>query len=283
MGKVRPVGAGLVSIIVTTKNSERTLRACLLSARAQTYPDVEIIVVDNDSADDTMRIAREFADSVAQGGPERSAQRNIGIREARGTWLLMLDSDMVLDPGVVAESIATAKRCNATGVVIPEFSFGEGFWGACKILERSFYENDGIVTAARFFDREAVVSAGGYDESLTGPEDWDMSIRVCGSPATVFAQTRILHDEGRHSLGSLFVRKFYYGRSMPRFIRKHGASALSRLNPFRPALLRNVFRIFKNPLLGCGLVVMKIVESTGGFLGMLDGRVRSSDVVYRKA
>ena len=283
MGKVWPVGAGLVSIIVTTKNSERTLRACLLSARAQTYPDVEIIVVDNDSADDSMRIAREYADSVMQGGPERSAQRNIGIREACGAWLLVLDSDMVLDPGVVAESVAAAKRCNATGVVIPEFSFGEGFWGACKILERSFYEHDGIVTAARFFDRETVVSLGGYDESLTGPEDWDMSIRVCGSPATVFAQTRILHDEGRHSLGSLFVRKFYYGRSMPRFIRKHGASALSRLNPFRPALFRNVFRIFKNPLLGCGLVVMKMVESTGGFLGMLDGRVRSSDVVYRKA
>jgi glycosyltransferase involved in cell wall biosynthesis len=283
VGKVRPVNAALVSIIVTTKNSERTLRACLSSARAQTYPDIEIIVVDNDSADDSMRIAREYADAVVQGGPERSAQRNIGIREARGAWLLVLDSDMVLDPDVVAQSVAAARRCDAAGVVIPELSFGEGFWGACKILERSFYENDGIVTAARFFDRETVVSLGGYDESLTGPEDWDMSIRVCGSPATVFAQTRILHDEGRHSLGSLFVRKFYYGRSMPRFIRKHGAIALSRLNPFRRALLRNVFRIFNNPLLGCGLGVMKIVESTGGLLGMLDGRVRSSDVVYRKA
>src|ERR1022692_3040386 len=51
----------LVSLIVTTKNSERTLEACLRSARAQAYAPIEIIVVDNRSTDATPQIAHRLA------------------------------------------------------------------------------------------------------------------------------------------------------------------------------------------------------------------------------
>ena len=62
-----------VSVIVATLNSERTLGDCLRSIKAQTYPDIELLVVDNFSSDRTLEVAMQYADKVEQVGPERSA------------------------------------------------------------------------------------------------------------------------------------------------------------------------------------------------------------------
>ncbi|HZV78498.1 MAG TPA: glycosyltransferase family A protein [Candidatus Binatus sp.] len=272
----------LVSMIVTTKNSQRTLEACLRSARAQTHQPVEIIVVDNGSSDATPEIARRLADSVIEAGPERSAQRNAGMRAARGGYVLVLDSDMVLDPDVVEAALA-ASNAGARVVAIPEESFGQGFWSVCKTFERSFYREDALISAGRFFSKSDALEAGGYDETLTGPEDWDLSMRLAGSSAIAFAHARIRHDEGRQTLSELFKKKYYYGRSMPAFVRKHGRSALARLNPLRPSLVRGMGAMVRRPVLAAGLIVMKTTEAIGGAAGMLDARPRRNDSVYRSA
>ena len=82
----------LVSVVVPTRNNERTIESCLASVREQTHPAIELIVVDNGSDDATWAIAERFAHRVVAGGPERSAQRNLGIALATGPWLLWLDS-----------------------------------------------------------------------------------------------------------------------------------------------------------------------------------------------
>ena len=272
--------APLISLIVTTKNSQRTLAACLESTRRQDYEPLELIVVDNASADATPAIARRFADILIDVGPERSAQRNAGIRAARGEYVLILDADMVLDAGVVRAALA-ASDGGTRAVVIPEESFGTGFWSACKTFERSFYERDALVTAARFFARQRVLDAGGYDETLTGPEDWDLSIRISGTAPVAFAAARILHDEGTQSLRSLYEKKYYYGRSMPGFVRKHGRDAIRRINPLRPSLLRGLVQMLRHPVLAGGLTVMKSTELFGILAGTLASRPPRSDTLYR--
>jgi glycosyltransferase involved in cell wall biosynthesis len=270
----------LVSLVVTTKNSQRTLAACLESARRQDYDPIEVIVVDNASTDETAAIARRFADMVIDAGPERSAQRNAGLRAARGEYVLFLDSDMVLDENVVRAAVDVA-RTGAEAVAVPETSFGAGFWSACKAFERSFYEHDEVTSAARFFRRALALRVGGYDESLTGPEDWDLSIRVTGSMPIAFASARISHDEGTQSLAGLCSKKYYYGRSMPAFVRKHGDEALKRLSPFRSSLLRGLGRLLRHPALAGGLLIMKSMEFAGGLAGMLDARPSRSGTLYR--
>jgi glycosyltransferase involved in cell wall biosynthesis len=270
----------LVSLIVTTKNSQRTLAACLESARRQDYRPLETIVVDNASHDGTIEIARRLADIVIAAGPERSAQRNVGIKAARGEYVLVLDADMVLDAGVVSAAVEAA-RAGADAVAIPETSFGEGYWSACKAFERSFYGTDAVVAAARFFPRQRVLDAGGYDETLTGPEDWDMSMRIAGSTPIAFAAARILHDEGKQSLRDLFRKKYYYGRSMPAFVRKHGSEALKRISPLRPSLFAGIGTMLRHPVRGGGLVVMKAAEFAGGLLGMLNPRSLPPESIYR--
>ena len=81
----------LVTVVVPTRNSERTLANCLESIRRQAYPRIELVVVDNSSTDDTLAIARRYADQALTIGPERSAQRNHGWRAGHGELVVFVD------------------------------------------------------------------------------------------------------------------------------------------------------------------------------------------------
>ena len=101
--KVEPAAARgpLVSVVVPTRNSARTIEACLRSILDQRYARIELVVVDNDSTDGTWDIAQGLADAAIRGGPERSAQRNAGVARSGGEFVLWIDSDMILAPEVV--------------------------------------------------------------------------------------------------------------------------------------------------------------------------------------
>lgn len=269
----------LISVVVTTKNSSRTLERCLSSVRRQDYPSVEVVVVDNESTDTTGGIARRFADVVLTAGPERSAQRNAGIRASTGVYVCIIDSDMYLEPNVLSACLRAITLGEA--VAIPERSIGEGFWASCKSFERSFYLSDAMTAAARFFRRKTIEQHGLYDESLTGPEDWDMSMRVAGSAGVVFADAIILHDEGRLQLLPLLHKKYYYGRSMPQFVGKHGSLARKRLSPFRGSLVRALPRVLANPVIGLATVAMKVSELGALSLGTMDRRAHRPETVYQ--
>jgi glycosyltransferase involved in cell wall biosynthesis len=268
-------GEAAVSVIVTTRNSARTLEPCLQSIRRQTHPKVEIIVADNDSSDDTIEIARRYANRVIGGGPERSAQRNRGVGEARGEYVLILDADMVLDSGVVASCVAAAREAEAAAVVVPEISFGEGFWAACRALERRCYLGDETIEAARFFRRSVFVRYGGYDEDLTGPEDWDLPARMRETETFARATSIIFHDEGRLRLRDHLRKKYYYGKSFGEYVRRHRELAARQLVILRPAFWRNRRQLARAPALAAGIVALKAAEFAAGALGVAVARFSS--------
>ena len=129
--KVDPV----VSVIVTTKNEERNIGACLESVVQQSMTLLEMIVVDNYSEDKTTDIAREYGAEVFEKGPERSAQRNYGVEKAQGQYILYLDADMRLSSGLLEDCVnRCAVDAEISGIYIPEIIVGEGFW----IKDRKF-------------------------------------------------------------------------------------------------------------------------------------------------
>ena len=95
----------LVSVIVTTKEEQQHLPDCLNSIQNQIYKNIEIIVVDNNSIDKTKEIAKTYTDNVYNKGPERSAQRNYGIKKAKGKYIIYLDADMRLQPNLIEECV----------------------------------------------------------------------------------------------------------------------------------------------------------------------------------
>ncbi|MHB8395121.1 MAG: glycosyltransferase family 2 protein [Candidatus Dormibacteria bacterium] len=248
-----------VAVVVPTKNSGRTLEACLRSLRDQRFLCV-IVVVDNHSTDDTIAIAFQYADIVSVAGPERSAQRNAGAALTTSPILGFIDSDMVVESTVV-EQATSALLSGAGGIVVPEHSFGEGFWADVRRFERSFYHGSDSVEAARFFRRDVFESVGGFDEAMEpGAEDWDLTIRVREVAAVTRISAEIAHDEGRPTFWNACAKKGYYAPGLRSFARKHGSASLSVLD--RPYLRRPWMIFAQGPRLGLGLVALKTGEAT---------------------
>src|SRR3989338_6898640 len=168
-----------VSVIITTKNTQAYIGDCLESIKKQDYPlgTTETIVVDNNSTDRTAFIARQYTDKVYNFGPERSAQRNFGVKQASGKYVLYLDADMVLSNNVLSECFRKGENEGYIALYIPERILGKGFWMKVRDFERSFY-NATCIDAVRFVRRDIFQGISGFDENLTGPEDWDLDRRI---------------------------------------------------------------------------------------------------------
>lgn len=261
----------LVSVVVPTHNSARTLERCLKSIRSQVYPEIELIVVDNFSIDETHAIAMRYADAFLAAGPERSSQRNAGAASAAGSYVLFIDSDMFLDPQVVLECVNYYERRTSThpvSLIIPEVSVGTTFWARCKALERQCYVGDESVEAARFFPLGAFLHIGGYNEAMTAGEDWDLSerMRVFGPHGRV--SSFIFHDEGALSLGSLLRKKYYYGTQLRHYVH-YRVSAKRSVFSVWPALFRRGAILWRHPLCAIAIYWMKSLEYVAGGLGLV--------------
>jgi glycosyltransferase involved in cell wall biosynthesis len=267
----------LISVIVTTKNNHATLDACLRSIADQSYSNVELLVIDNHSTDDTQAIAKQYTKHVFSKGPERSAQRNFGAKRAKGQYILIIDSDMELGRQVVAQCAEVmAGNPSVKSLVVPEESFGEGFWAQCKHLERSFYVGQPNIEAARLFDKKTYLKLGGYSEQLTGGEDWDLTERCKREGEVGRIEAFIRHNEGHPHFLRTVRKMYYYGRHAGAYFQQNPdvspvtapSGPLSRYKLFfsRPG------KLFRNPVIGVGMLVLKTAEYAGGGLGYLGAR-----------
>lgn len=265
--------AETVSVIVTTRNVARTLAACLSSIRRQDYSELELVVVDNHSTDATPEIARRYADVVLCAGPERSAQRNVGVETATGAWVLWIDADMVLEPSVVSRAVEAAGRAGALAVSIPERTVGPGFWTACRALERSCYLDDPSLFNPRLLRRDLLLGMGGFAETMAGPEDTDLRHRLAAAGEVVaHCDAFIDHDEGRLTLSDVVRKRVYYGRSLPAFAEANPGQVRTQAASTLRAFLRHRSRLMADPAHGAGLVALRAIEAGGYAVGAWQGR-----------
>ena len=127
-GPDAPAAAGpLVSAIIIFLDAERFLGESIESVLAQTYPNIELLLVDDGSTDGSTAIARSYAESLPDrvrllqhpGGENRgmSASRNLGARSARGEWIAFLDSDDVWLPEKTEQQVAIFRQHPGLGMV----------------------------------------------------------------------------------------------------------------------------------------------------------------------
>ena len=263
----------LVTVVVPTRNNERTIEACLHSVTTQTHPRVQLVVVDNSSTDDTEAIARRFAGEVISAGPERSAQRNIGLERARGSWFLWLDSDMVLPADCVSAALAAAEREGASAVALPERTVGQGFWTACRALERSCYLDEPWLHNPRLVRVEVMRELGGFDVSMSGPEDADLRLRIRGSGRGIaMAPVLVDHDEGRLTVRDVMGKRYYYGRSIPSFSDANAGAVSSQGRKIVKSYARNAGRLARDPAHAAGMVALRGLEVVAYAAGARRGR-----------
>jgi glycosyltransferase involved in cell wall biosynthesis len=212
----------LLSIIIPTRNEAHNIAACLASfEQAAKAGCCERIVVDNHSPDKTADLARAAGARVYEQGPERSAQRNRGVREACGEYVFFLDADMRVPEATLREILDLLAAPDAPdGLYIPEVRAGRGWWGRVRNFERSFY-NGTCIDALRVMRRTTLLAAGGYDEALYAGEDWDLDLRFLPLAGwTAITRGSLLHDEGLFTLGRHLAKKRYYSGNLSRYHQK---------------------------------------------------------------
>ncbi len=261
-----------VSFVVPTRNNARTIETCVRSLREQTYTDVEVVVVDNGSTDGTretrgeVRRRRRRPRTRALGAAQPRDRGELG----RGRGLHRLGHGPRAEvAGQVVEAFAADPGVGA--LVLPEQSFGEGFLAQCRALEKSLYVGDPSVEAARAFRREVIEQVGGWDETLTAAEDWDLDDRVRGAGVELGRVSAwIWHDEGRLRLRGTFGKKRYYGRWLGVYLARGDGGRSGRLA--RTSLFSNPRRLVRHPLRTAGMITLKSVEAAGMLTGVRDAR-----------
>lgn len=214
----------LVSIAITTRNEEKHIENCIKSIKNQTYKNIEIIVVDNNSEDKTKEIAKQYTKKVYNKGPERSAQRNYGmIDKAKGEYVMFVDADMILEPNLITECVRQIKSKMAAALHIPEVVLGDKFFSKVRRFERAFYDGT-VIDGARFFRKDMFVKVGGFDTSMSGPEDWDIDkkLKQGGRKIYLLTGSHINHNEGEFNLKSYLDKKSYYANSFDTYVKKWG-------------------------------------------------------------
>ena len=192
-----------ISIVTPSLNQGRFLRACLDSLVSQQYPDLELLVVDGGSADETREVIEAFADRltwwVSEPDAGQSDAINKGVARATGEIVAWLNADDYLLP----DALATVASAYSHAREAP-FLFGNGL----RVDERghtksAFFANgtppfsrdalryglNFVLQPATFIRRSAWCEAGGLDTSLRWGMDTDLWIRLSalGSPVPVDA------------------------------------------------------------------------------------------------
>lgn len=265
-----------VSIVIPTENSASVLADCLESIRHQTYKNIEIIIVDGNSKDNTVKIAKKYKCSVYTYIPkvkkfayDASHKRNYGANKAKGFYIYWVDADMQLPPQLIAEAVAISHTSDA--IIIPEESVGVGRWASAKNLERRCYWNDNTVEAPRFIKKTIWNRIGGYDESLgAGGDDLDFHQKTLES-GFIVARTKciVLHNEGNLSLVKLFKKRFRYGRDILNYLYKRPKNSIISFFPIHMAYLRNWRLFIQRPVDAFYFIIMRSTEYLAGFLGIL--------------
>lgn len=193
-----------VSILLPTYNRANYLPETIHSALAQSFTNIELVVVDDGSTDNTAEIVQQIADNRVRYfyQPNRgvSAALNTAWRAATGEFVALLGSDDVMLPRQIETLLpilaadaslglvyARAQAMNAQGEPLPQI-LGASLKFSQNTLQSLLY-GDSVCGIACMVRREYIERVGGYNESLIANEDWDIWIRL--AEITRFA----FHDE----------------------------------------------------------------------------------------
>jgi lipopolysaccharide transport system ATP-binding protein len=235
---------GLVSVVIPAHNAAATLAETIRSVQAQTYPRIEILVVDDGSTDDTADIAASFAaaDSrvrfLRQANAGVAAARNTGIQAARGAFIAPLDADDLWHPEKLAAQVALARDTPGVGFVYslsrvidenslvvasrwPYLCRGDVYF---RHLMMNFVGNgSALLIPAAVLDQVGLFNEDLRRAGIEGCEDWDLQLRIAErfpvavTPSYLVGYRRMPGQMSRNGLrmirSSVAVAEHYFGRS----------------------------------------------------------------------
>lgn len=275
----------LVSIIIPTFNSGKTLEKCLQSIINQTYKKCEIIIVDANSKDDTIAIAQKMGVNIHI-IPEISmaAATNFGFRRSEGRYIYRVDSDVILDDKLIEEAINKCENEDYDGVCIfwlPDASIS--MWARIRRFEKecliefpsyvggiSYSTN---VFGARFLKREVITQIGMIDENIpTAGEDYVLYDKL-GKSKYRFAtiNSRELHQGEPRSIVDIIKKQYHYGTTLLPFFKKNLILGVVQMSPLRNSLIKNWRKFLSHPFLTMGFIIYEFIVYFSTTIGFIVG------------
>ena len=234
-----PKSRSVVSIVIPVKNRIALLLETIQSVAAQTYPYIECLIVDNNSAEaieeparnawsqahrSTTLSTREFFYCRLEEG-NGNAARNLGLARAKGDYLIFLDSDDLLPPDRVASSVAVLDdHPNEAGVVFETIDFLSETGEIVRRWKTSTVQDDlehflkGFVpwiTGAPTWRTKAIQQAQGWNELLPKKQDWEFHLRLLASGAKIRKTSKVgllyrRHDDPARVLFVQEIGSFWF-------------------------------------------------------------------------
>jgi len=199
-----------VSIIIPAFNRARYIRHTVESVLDQSYPNLELIVVDDGSSDGTRAILEQFGDQIRllehEGRQNRgqSASINLGLRQAEGEYVAILDSDDYWEPDKIKIQAEYLEQhpdvglvyCNGTAVnengVFLYDIYRPGHTESSRpeniLLDCYFF-----VPSNSLIRTQVLRQAGGFDETLRAAQDHDMAIRIAEITRLAYIDKCVFH------------------------------------------------------------------------------------------
>lgn len=181
------------SIIIPCYNGEATVADAVNSALAQTYPDCEVIVVDDGSTDNSLGVLESFASVITLlTGPNRggAAARNRGVAAATGDYVQFLDADDLLEPKKIETSIGAIRELPRDIIPVTDWRYEHleesvpaevlAFPAQDEDVLSAVLEN-GLQTSAPLHRRSTLVEIGGFREHLKCSQEKDLHLRLAAT------------------------------------------------------------------------------------------------------
>lgn len=206
-----------ISVIIPCYNHASTIGKCLRSVFAQTYPDFEVVVVDDGSTDDLERALKPFQGRFRfvrqenRGGP---SARNRGFRESSGELVLFCDADIVWKKDAFAAMAAALEAHPEAAYAYASFKFGwKTFRGrpfdAERMKKHNYIHTGSMIRRGKF---------PGFDETLKRFQDWDLWLTMLeGGDVGVWIPRELCRVMTRRGGISSWLPKFVHRIPWARF------------------------------------------------------------------
>ncbi len=249
----------LVTVVIPARNEESSIAACVASIQAQTYRDLQIIVVDGDSDDETAAVVKALANADPRVelivNPQRviPVSLNMAVAAARGRWLVRVDAHATVPHDYVARAVTHLSTGRYGGVGGRKDGVGKTAAGrAIAAVMASRFGVGGSTyhhgTTVRTVDHvpfgaypvDVIRELGGWDERLRVNQDFEFDHRVRASGRELLFDPELRIDwESRQSVPALYSQYRRYGHGKVRVARLHPDSVRPR-HLMAPALVANL-------------------------------------------
>lgn len=224
---------GRVSVVIPTYNREAVLPRAIKSVLKQTYTDVELIVVDDGSTDDSIQAVKEFGDEINyySFSENRGANtaRNKGIAESTGEYIAFLDSDDEFPPNHVETMVSELESITRKfgGVFTRSQTFkGEELWNVSqydgKVVTHDKIIRENVVGGfSNIMVRRSVFEEVGLlDEEMPAAQDYEFYIRLLKKYQLKYVQSTYIIRHNRSNQISSNPRKKRHAHEL--LLKKHG-------------------------------------------------------------